>query len=129
MSTRKSDLNYENLNGLNFEELALTVLGHGVKAEGANYLLSRDGRMWSELLGVTDFSLKQLSEYFIYGSYGEDEMNYRIQRPKICPTCMSQKISLEFEEDDEIRDSYWKCQCGWEDARSTVYLQSQREAA
>lgn len=133
MTNVKDGFNRNMLNRLNFKGLALSVLGEGVKAEGVNYLRSHDGRLWSDLLEASGLTFEMLSEYFTSERFSkrfeDDEVVYRLQRPKMCPNCRSTKISLEFEEDHEMSDSYWKCQCGWEDARATLYLKSQIKAA
>ena len=129
MTTEKYDFNEDFAIRQNFEDLALAVLGNGVKSEGVKYLLSRDGRFWTEVLEATPFTLKRLSKYFRSEAPKNDQVVYRLQRPKACPNCDSKNISIGFEEDYQMRDSFWKCECGWEDARSTVYRHRQRMAA
>ena len=118
----------------NWGNLALEVLGDGVKAEGLNYLRSEDGRFWTTFLDLTPFDEQQVIGHL--NSKANDKTNenvlYRLTQPEACPNCDSNDISIEFDMDDsdyEMSHSYWVCRCGWEDARASVYLHRDQIAA
>ena len=117
----------------NYRKLALEVMRGAIKSDGAGYLLTEGGQLWADHLGLEPSKLfnlisRKMSGFARTKSYRLSEFSrpyvYKSDRPKNCGKCGSKDLKHSSEEYEGIRDTFWVCDCGWEDAESTFSAES-----
>ena len=107
----------------NYTNLSTEVIKEAVKEEGSNYLTAEGGLFWLELLGIDSNILPNLKDT----SMDDQWESVKINVPKACGNCGSASLEYVTEDYEGMRDTFWACSCGWEDAGATFSIRESDE--
>jgi hypothetical protein len=117
----------------NYEQLVYEVIRGSIKSEGTSYLLTKSGQCWINSLGIEPSELYKLIRRKMKGSFHTESRRlsnfgkpcvYKSDKPKNCEKCGSSALKPSSEEYGGIIDTFWVCDCGWEDAESTFAVET-----